>query len=93
MNRIVCPHCGYAGTVAAGARGGAGADECDGFYLLEDITVYRFVKGLRGGKLRVDGLYHTGDGYDEGVPGSLRLECRQCLTEFPLPAGMEIDWE
>jgi hypothetical protein len=93
MDRIVCPHCGYAGDGAADLHGQTGAEECNGFYLLEDISVYRFVKGLKGGRLAVDGLYHTGEGYDEGAAGTIRLECRKCLSEFPLPAGLQIDWE
>jgi hypothetical protein len=93
MNEIVCPYCHYAAGAGADLHGKDGAGRCNGFYLLEDITAYRFVRGVAGGRLRVDGLYHTGQGYDGGVPGSLRLECRRCLAEFPLPAGLEIDWE
>jgi hypothetical protein len=93
VNEIICPHCGYAGGTAADIHGENGAEECNGFYLLENITVYRFVKGLKDGQLRVDGLYHAGEGYDEGVEGTIRLECRKCLSEVPLPAGLKIEWE
>jgi len=72
---------------------GSGRDQCQGFRLLEDITVFHFVKGLNNGRLVVDGLYHTGEGYDEGTDGTLRMECRKCLSEFPLPAGVDNEWE
>jgi hypothetical protein len=94
MSQIVCPHCDYAGVgTATDIHGENGGAECNGFYLLEDITAYRFVRGVAGGRLVVDGLYHTGEGYDEGVAGSLRLECRRCLSEFALPPGVDIEWE
>jgi hypothetical protein len=86
MENIVCPHCGYTDSTVRGEGG-------PGFALLEDITVSRAVQGIRDGQLAVDSTYHTGAGYDEGLPGTLRLECRRCLREFPLPAGVDIAWE
>jgi hypothetical protein len=94
VSRIVCPHCGYAGGgTATDIHGENGGEECNGFYLLEDITTYRFVKGVEGDQLVVNAHYQTGEGYDAGVEGTIRLECRRCLGEFPLPAGLEVEWE
>ena len=43
------------------------------------------------GVLIIDGLYQTGDDYDDG--SNPRLECKRCLGEFLLPEGVEIDSE
>lgn len=66
---ITCPHCG----------------STKEFRLLESITCWRQVKGIDDdGLLVVDGLYKSGEGYDDGA-GDYLIECRECLGGFDLP--------
>lgn len=84
--RILCPHCGYDGSTKTEAGGT--------FLYLEDIVVFRAIRGLKrvNGvlELKVAAQYGTGEGYDDGANG--RLECRRCLSEFVPPEDWVIDW-
>lgn len=74
----VCPHCKYDGTSEPDDSGSSAP-----FYYLEDIVCHRNVIGIRDGKLIMEGHFETGEGYDDGT--NPRLECRNCLNEFPIP--------
>ena len=66
---LTCPHCG----------------STKEFRLLEDIVCWREIVGINdNGQLEVNGLYKSGEGYDDGS-GQYRIECRECLGEFDLP--------
>lgn len=98
--KIVCPHCGYDGTTPMEQQDlhdwqaqHAPEAKCIGFYLLEDVTVYRRVTAVKDGKLVVDGWYQTGEGYDDGTPGTMRVECRKCFNAFPIPQHLEVEWD
>jgi hypothetical protein len=67
---LVCPRCGYDGN----------PEEGDGFRFLEDIACFRPVLGVRGGLLRIQGQYASGEGYDDGT--NWRFECRRKTPEF-----------
>jgi hypothetical protein len=78
ISNVACPYCGT--TLRNGGK----------FRYLEDIVCYRRVTGTHNGRLSVEGLYQSGEGYDCG--SNARLECRYCLAEFPIPDWVEIDW-
>jgi hypothetical protein len=72
------------------------------FRYVEKIECWRDVVLAVGGRLKVDGLYHTDEGYDE-VGTDAYLECRfeeagerlvdPCLLRFPVPVpGEQIEW-
>lgn len=84
---LVCPHC----------QSKQGDNTRVVFYYIEDIQNHRDVveivtDGETGGEvtLLVAGHYETGEGYDDG--DSPRLLCRNCVTEFPVPAGLAVDF-
>jgi hypothetical protein len=83
---LKCPHCGYDGSSPPWHR-----EDDEPFLYLEDIVCYRRVllEG-RQGVLNIHGLYHTGEGFDDGE--NARLMCGDCLEEFPIPPGLEIDF-
>lgn len=89
IDKIVCPRCGANGETPANDLHNVDPEKGQNvsFYLLEDITVFREIFGIKDGKLQVCGLPHSGEGYDDGRPGTLRLECRHCLHEFAVPEG------
>lgn len=77
---LTCPHCGWTGDSPAG-QGRA-------FRYLEEVTSLRWVVDLEaGGLLRVEASEHAEEG---GL--SPRLLCGECLGEFPLPAGIEVEF-
>lgn len=85
---ITCPQCNNS-TVKTGEPK-HGSDFGERFRYLEDIVCYRTIVGVNHkGHLIVDGYYKSGEGYDDGT--NARLECRECLTTFPLP-DVEIEW-
>ena len=58
---------------------------------LEDIVCYREVTGFNDEEeLEIDGLYESGEGYDDGE--NARLTCMDCLREFPIPDGIDVDF-
>lgn len=87
---LTCPHCGFEGIIGGEAQEGEHSSEP--FRYLEDIVNHRDVEGIdENGALRIDSFYESGEGYDDG--DNLRLECRKCLAECALPAGLEIEFE
>ena len=87
---LVCPSCRYDGG-SEPAHGGP-----EPFRYLEDIVCHRAVAAVASEGVAlaiwIDGsrVYETGEGYDQG--SNARLECRNCLAEFPLPAPSIVDW-
>ena len=82
--RLTCPHCGYDGSTQP-------KNHREPFRFLEDIVCWRAIQlDGRDGILSVEGLYHTGDGYDDG--DNARIECGNCMGEFALPEGTDIEW-
>lgn len=61
------------------------------FVYVEDIQNWRQVLSAMDGRLNIDGLYHTGEGYDDGENG--RLCCKNCCTEYALPEQLELTFE
>ncbi len=82
---LLCPHCGYDGTTAT-EHGGT-------FRYLSDQTIWREVVDASGSgddrKILIDG---KAEQYDEDEERNERLECRNCLKEFPIPTGLETDF-
>jgi hypothetical protein len=80
MEPITCPSCG---------RQGQSPDlPARAFRYLEDVTSLRWVEGVdASGALRVE----AGEQIDVEEGGrSPRLQCAECLVEFPLPRGTEV---
>lgn len=84
VRKITCPHCG--------STYSEGDNVEEKFRYLEDIVCYRRVQGLSEGKIVVDGMYESGEGYDDGT--NPRFECRKCLGEFEVPEWVldNIEW-
>lgn len=81
---IVCPACGYDGT-GAPEHGGATP-----FRYLEDIVNHRDVLRFNlQGALEIESHYETA-GYDDGR--NPRLECRNCLHQFPIPPRTRLEF-
>ncbi len=86
---IVCPHCGFDGKDETKIRCTTGS----AFAYLEDIVCYRHIIGFdEQGCLRIDGRYHTGEGFDDGK--NPRVICGACCEEFPIPEEImaRVDW-
>ena len=95
-----CPFClGGPSTSAATLRD-------DRIRLVEAIEVYRPVVVRDGYNAVGDDGYHTGEGYDDGIPGTLRFEChhqppdadgqpRWCGARWAVPAWwmQAVDWD
>ncbi len=85
---LKCPHCGFDGSTEPRHRSEA-------FLYLEDIVCFREVHVPKTkkakGVIQIDGLYKTGDGFDDGT--NPRLMCGNCLHEFPVPEGVELEFE
>ncbi len=80
--KLSCPHCGWTGR-SPGAHGRA-------FRYLEDVTSLRWVKGMDPtGVLRVDASEQMPS---EDGGRSPRLLCGECLREFRLPRGIEVEF-
>jgi len=67
---------------------------------VESIEVWREVMEAKSGLLRVAPEWHTGEGYDEGVPGTAYLLCwagmeggGRCVERVELPDATAIAWE
>jgi hypothetical protein len=73
IGTLLCPKCGN-----------DGQDDHNILYL-EDIVCHRDVYGVKDGRLEVEGLYQSTEGYDDGT--NARFECRKCNHEWPVP-----DW-
>lgn len=82
MPRLGCPKCGWDGS-ADGTH-----DFC--FRYLEEVTAIRRVERINDdGILEISGEEHIG--IDD--PGAnARLQCGDCLTEFPIPEDLKIEF-
>jgi len=81
--KLKCPKCGYDGSTPP-------PHHHEPFRYLEDIVCWRAIMLDDAETLTVDGLYKSDEGYDDGSNG--RIECGNCLAEFPLPKDVEITW-
>jgi hypothetical protein len=75
--KLICPHCKYDGT-EPGKNG-------DGFRYLTNQTTFRIVLNpvaAANGNLLVASAIDT---YPEDVETDERIECKNCLEEFPVP--------
>lgn len=90
ISKLTCPHCGNSTDMEEVLDD---PWSYEGFRYIEDIVCYRPVKGIEDGRLIVEGLYESGEGYDDGT--NPRFECRRCLGEFPVPEWVLhlIDWD
>jgi hypothetical protein len=84
-DELRCPHCGYDGEEAT----------LEGtFRILSDETIYREVNGeaLTASKktLLVESVSQR---YDEDEEKRDRVECRSCFGEFPIPAGLNVEYQ
>jgi hypothetical protein len=83
--KLTCPNCNYDGEKPS-EHGGT-------FRYLADITTWREIIRLKKSKpnptLIIEGL---SDKYDEDEEKNERIECRACLREFPIPAGLKTDF-
>ena len=82
LPELICPTCGY--------KGNDPTEHGEGFRYLVNHTTWREIEGLKAGALSINGLYQM---YDEDEETDERLECRSCLNEFPLPPGVETDFQ
>jgi hypothetical protein len=80
--KLICPTCGYEGKEPT--------EHGEGFRYLANHTTWREIEGLKGAVLSINGFYQM---YDEDEETNERLECRSCLTEFPIPSGVETDFQ
>lgn len=79
---ITCPACGWAAR-SPGAHARA-------FRYIEEVTSARWVMGVGvSGKLRVDASDRI---LDEEGGRSPRLQCGECLSEFPLPSSATLEF-
>ena len=83
--KLTCPYCNYDGEKPT---------EHDGtFRYLADVTTWREIIRLKKDEpnptLIIEGLSNK---YDEDEEKNERLECRACLSEFPIPAGLTTDF-
>lgn len=66
---------------------------------VEHIEVWREVVEVTDDAFVVDSEWHTGDGYNDGVPGSAYLMCwasvpgGHCAEQVTLPFGTVIYWD
>jgi hypothetical protein len=79
---LICPTCGY--------KGNDPTEHGEGFRYLANHTTWREIEGLKDGVLSINGLYQV---YDEDEETNERVECRSCLNEFPIPPGLETDFQ
>jgi hypothetical protein len=80
--QLTCPDCGW--TVEKRGING------QSFLYLEEVTNIRPVLGLSpAGVLKITGHDHIATEDNGENP---RLQCCNCLTEFPIPAELEIDF-
>jgi len=69
------------------------------FRYVEAIEVWREVTSANSQRIRIHGEWRTGEGFNEGLPGSDYLLCRApvgegiCGEEFPIPDGVELEFE
>jgi hypothetical protein len=76
-----CPACGWDGSTE-GTH-----DFC--FRFVEEVTSIRRVEGLNGGVLEIAGDERI-DINDHGA--NARLQCGDCLAEFPIPEDLKLDF-
>lgn len=76
-----CPHCNFKGK-KEGRHGGT-------FRYLTNQATWREIKTFKDNILTVEG---TCDVYPEDPEHDERIECRNCLTEFCLPATIEVEF-
>lgn len=82
MPKLSCPRCGWDGS-ADGTH-----DFC--FRYLEEVTSIRRVEGVNdAGVLEIAGEEHIAI---EDPGANLRLQCGDCLAEFPIPENLIIDF-
>ncbi len=83
--RLTCPYCNHDGEKPS-EHGGT-------FRYLAEVTTWRKIIRLKKSKtnptLIIEGL---SDKYDEDEEKNERIECRACLREFPIPAGLKTDF-
>ncbi len=80
--KLTCPSCGWDGS-EDGRHGPR-------FTYLEEVTNERPVVGLNeAGVLQIDGRDHLGV---EDAGANHRLQCGNCLAEFALPEGLDVDF-
>lgn len=80
--RLTCPSCGWDGV--------ADGKHWPSFRYLEEVTNEREVEGFdEHGVLRVSGEDHIG--LEDGGENH-RLLCGNCLTEFAVPDGIEVEF-
>lgn len=71
------------------------------FVFIEAIEVRRHVLSADSGLFYMEGGYSTGEGYDDGIPGSEYLQCHHqgptdkfwCAAEFNLPPNVELSYK
>lgn len=85
---LKCPKCEYTGD-EPGENG-------DGFRLLTDQTVWREIVDPAG-TTEDDKILVTAKGpsdhYNEDEEKNERIECRNCLTEFPVPEHITVNYQ
>lgn len=86
VGKIVCTKCGN--------------DEPRLFRYVETVETYREVQAVAGGKVIIDNLYRTGEGYDEDGKNPyfechrITENCSPCLHRMPIPDWVykRIEW-
>lgn len=80
LGRICCPSCGN--------------DDPMKIRYVEKIECYRQVLGVKDGQLQVNGLYQSGEGYDDGENPRFECHADDCLYQWPVPDWVQkvIDW-
>jgi hypothetical protein len=78
---LKCPHCQY--------NGKKETNNGQGFRYLSNQTTWREIYSLKKGILLIEGRSEI---YGEDTETNERIECRSCLSEFPIPPGIQTDF-
>lgn len=67
---------------------------------VEAIEVWRDVRDIQSGVIEIDSEWHTGDGYDGGIPGTAYLLCwaaidhgARCADHVQIPPDAPVDFD
>ncbi len=86
-SKLICPYCKY--------EGDNPTEHGTGFRYLADATTWREIIGIEQTKRESSpalAILSPSENYDEDEEKNERIECRACLTEFPIPAGLKTDF-
>jgi len=86
-SNLICPYCHY--------NGDNPTEHGTGFRYLADATTWREIIGIEQPKRESSptlAILSPSENYDEDEEKNERIECRACLSEFPIPSGLKTDF-